>query len=366
MDISIGIEKLYYNWDRISVKIPRPEGFTVIEEINYTPVTEWKGNEIGNFAFYLLKKVNRDHFSVIDELNNILHKKIRYLGIKDTNAITYQLIYTDAPSNIKEYNGKNFHLSFLGYYKFKISHTGNIFNIRLISDNEEEIQSRLTIISKNPYLPAYIGYQRFGTKRPITHVVGRYLLKKEWCKAIEYILSIPFYSESEIMRDVRKMIYNNNYKEAIRYLPSSFKQEKILLKNLIKTGNCYYALKSSKIPLYFYAEAYQSYLFNRYLSRKIDELRDIPDKDNFTLTFALDTSKCDEDCKSILDEEGICENEFKNNELKFSFKPITRKAFMKIRKLNYENGTLTFAIDRGMYATIFLKELLNTNPLEIT
>jgi len=267
---------------------------------------------------------------------------------------------------VKEYNGNNFHVTFLGYYNSKISHTGNIFNIRLISDDEEEIKTRLNIISQNPYLPAYIGYQRFGTKRPITHIVGRYLLKEEWCKAIMYILSMPFYSESDIMRDIRKMIYNNNYEEALRYIPSSFAQEKTLLKNLIRSGNCYEALKSSKIPLYFYVEAYQSYLFNRYLSRKIDELRDIPDKDNFTLTFPLEISKCDDDCIRILDEEGIFEEEFKNNELKFNLKPITRKAFMKIRKLKYENGSITFAIDRGMYATVFLKELLNANPLEIT
>jgi tRNA pseudouridine13 synthase len=345
------------------VEIPRPEGFKVVEKIGEIPATEWRGREQGRYAFFLLEKVNRDHFSVLNELERVLGSKVRYLGIKDANAITYQLVYVKAPSKVTEYVGEGFKITLRGYYDGKVSHGGNEFTIRLVSDKLAEIEERVKEITKDPYVPNFIGYQRFGTRRPITHVVGYYLLRRDWCNALFHILGRPFYSESETMRKARKLVDEGRLEEALKELPGKFKQERVLLKNYLRKVDCYSALKSSLIPLSFYVEAFQSYLFNKYLSRKMDEVK--RDKETY-LTLPVEPSKCDDVCREVLQEEGICLAEFKVPELKVNLRELTRKAFVKVRNIRFQDGTLTFEIERGAYATIVLKELLNADPLKIT
>nr|WP_240931145.1 tRNA pseudouridine(13) synthase TruD [Acidianus sulfidivorans] len=363
IDYIIGIESHYYDWDTINVEIPRPEGFNVIEEISYKPCDEWKGNTTGKYAVYLLEKKNVDHFYAMSVLNKVLKKKIHYIGIKDTNALTKQIVYTNGPTDIQEYENDGIKLSFVGYSNSKFDHTGNIFHIYLDTDSIDEIENRVKVISKNPYLPAFIGYQRFGTRRPITHVIGYYLTQRDWYNAVMSILSFPFYTESEVVRKARKLILENNYEEALEILPKKFNQERIILRNLIKTGNYYYALKSSFIPLSFYVEAYQSYLFNKLLSRV---MKNIQDMENTYLGIYSNIDKCSQECKDIYKEENIGEGAFRIEELKINKPQLVRKAFMKIRNLRLNKNNLTFALDRGMYATVFLVELLNIDARKIT
>ncbi len=288
---------------------------------------------------------------------------MKYIGIKDTNAVTSQLVYTDSSSTVDEFENNGIKLKFLGYSNRKFNHTGNIFKIKLVTSEFDELIERVKVISKNPYIPAFVGYQRFGTRRPMTHIIGYYLVKKDWYHAVMSILSYPFYSESDLMKDIRKMIMEGNYKEALSFIPNKFKQEKVLLKNLIKYGNFFLALKNSFIPLSFYVEAYQSYLFNKLLSRKMQNI----EKESL-LGIYSDVHKCDEVCKEIYDEEGIDPSNFRIRELKISKTQLVRKAFTEVRnlKIDKKNYEISFALDRGMYATVFLVELLNIDARKIT
>ncbi|BDC19079.1 tRNA pseudouridine synthase D [Acidianus sp. HS-5] len=352
-----------HDWSPIDVEIPRPEGFKVIEEINYKPCVEWKGENSGKYAVYLLEKTNVDHFTAIYEVTKILKKKVNYIGIKDTSAITSQIVYTDSLSAVDEFENNRIKLKFLGYSNRKFNHTGNIFKIKLVTSEFDKIIERIKATNKDPYIPAFVGYQRFGTRRPMTHVIGYYLVKKDWYHAVMTILGYPFYSESDLMKDVRKMIMEGNYKEALSFIPSKFKQEKVILKNLIKHGDFFLALKNSFIPLSFYVEAYQSYLFNKLLSRKMQNL----EKDSL-LGIYSDIHKCDDICKEIYDEEGIDPSNFRIKELKISKPQLVRKAFTEVRNLKFDekNNEISFALDRGMYATVFLVELLNIDARKIT
>ncbi len=297
------------------------------------------------------------------KLEQVLGTKVRYLGIKDANAITYQLVYVNGPPRLTEYVGEGFKITFVGYYDGKVPHGGNKFEIRLVSDKLLEIGERVKKMEKDPYVPNFVGYQRFGTRRPITHLVGYYLLKRDWCNALFHVLGKPFQYESETMRKARRLIDEGKFEEALRELPPKFKQERVLLKNYLKKGDCYSSIKSSIIPLSFYAEAYQSYLFNKYLSRKMDEI--MGNKDEY-LTFPVERSKCDEVCREVIEEEGISFDEFRVPELRINLREIKRKAFIKVKGIRFQEGTLSFEIDRGAYATVVLKELLNADPLKIT
>ncbi|MDT7861478.1 MAG: tRNA pseudouridine(13) synthase TruD [Saccharolobus sp.] len=373
IDIAIGMERYYYeDWNEINATIERPNGFKVIEEIDFRSAEEWRGDRVGKYMVYLLTKKGIDHFSMLAEIQKVLRKKVNYLGIKDANAITEQLVYIikegDENSIIQEYNTENISLRFLGFSPKKLNHTGNIFEITLITSDFDIIKERLRDISKDPYIPAYIGYQRFGSRRPITHIVGKYLLKRDWERAFYYILTYPFLSESDEIRSVRKLIANNEFKETLRLLPSKFKQEKTLIKNYLKFGNYYLALKNSFIPISLYLDAYQSYIFNLYLSRKLDEYRKLAEKDNVNVIIPTYYDNCDELCKQIYLEEGIERNFFNIKEFKVSLRTLIRKAFMKVRniKINEKTNTISFTLDRGMYATVVLREILKGDPRKFT
>ncbi len=372
------MERYYHdNWSELNGNITRPDGFLVTEEIDYKPATEWKGEKTGKYAVYLLNKKSVDHFSVINELQKILKNKIKYLGIKDANAITSQLIYIEISNKkdnielIREYNTENFSIKFLGITSQKLNHTGNIFKITINTNNTNEMKERIQEISKDPFLPAFIGYQRFGSRRPITHVVGKFLLKRDWKNAFYSIVSYPFLSESEEMRQFRRLILENRFDEALNRLSVKFKQERILMKNYIKFRNYYLALKNSLIPISLYLDAYQSYLFNIYLSRKLDELKKYNDKEKLYIRLPIYYNDCDETCKEIYLIEGIEKDFFKLKEFKISLKDLVRKAFMKIRNIKIEEEsdnsiTISFSIERGMYATILLREIIRGDPRKFT
>ncbi|MEM0015880.1 MAG: tRNA pseudouridine(13) synthase TruD [Saccharolobus sp.] len=373
VDIALGMERYYYdNWNEITARIDRPDGFKVTEEIDYKPAYEWKGEVNGKYAVYLLVKKSADHFSTISEIQKVLKTKVNYMGIKDANAITSQVVYIMAKQNnellIQEYQKNNIYLRFLGFSSKKLNHTGNTFDIVLSTSNFNEIKERLLEISKNPYLPAYIGYQRFGTKRPITHIIGRYFLRRDWEKAFYSILTYPFLSESKDMIIIRKLIFEGSFKEALQLIPLKFRQERQLIKNYLKFGNYYLALKNSFIPIQLYLDAYQSYIFNLYLSRKMDDYREMPEKDSIYVKIPIYYNNCDDVCKQIYMDEGIERDFFYLKEFKIRLRDIIRKAFMKVRDLKIEekNCAFSFTLDRGMYATVLLREILRGDPRNFT
>ncbi len=77
------------DWRPLNATIPRPEGFVVIEEVNYTPCTAFRGDPNGRYAVFLLSKKGIDHFSAVSKVQSVLKRKVLYAGIKDANAITH-------------------------------------------------------------------------------------------------------------------------------------------------------------------------------------------------------------------------------------------------------------------------------------
>ncbi|BFH73230.1 tRNA pseudouridine(13) synthase TruD [Sulfurisphaera javensis] len=348
------------DWKPLNVTIPRPLGFRVIEEISYKPASEWKGESKGRYAVYLLKKQGIDHFNVINEISKILHSKVHYIGIKDTNAITEQIIYTENTKKIVDkIENEKYSLYFLGYSDSKFNHTGNIFEIELQTDDYEELERRIKKLSQIKYLPAYVGYQRFGTRRPITHVIGKMLVLRDWKNALDFLIGYPFEGESEILKKARSEYMKGNYKEALELFPKKFKDERIALKLLLKNENYLNILKSLQTPLSFFVEAYQSYLFNKYLSRIMDP-KNVDE--NLMIEIPTSYSKCDEICKEIFREEGIVNADFKVKELKINVRSMVRKAYTRVRNFDFKNKKISFALDRGIYATIVIREIARDDP----
>ena len=366
IDMLVGMEKYFIeeDWERLSVFIPRPDGFRVSEEISHRPASEWRGKQQGKYIVYLLKKKGIDHFTVINKIEKILHSKVSYIGIKDANAITEQLIYTVNKGNIIEkYEEENFSIYFLGFSDTRLEHTGNIFNIELMVNDNEELRKRVNKLLEVKYLPAFIGYQRFGTRRPITHLIGKMIVLRNWKGAIDFLIGHPFEGESEIVKRARNAYMKGDYKEALELFPKKFKDERIALKFLLKNEEPISILKKLQTPLSFFVEAYQSYLFNKYLSKIAD-----PNKidNNLILQIPDSYEKCDSICSEIFKEEGIVNLSFRIKELKINIRSLIRKAYMKIRDLKINDKKISFTLDRGMYATIVIREIARADPRTFT
>lgn len=339
----------------------------MIEIVNGVEANKWKGEESGKYNVYLLIKRGMDHFNVLRELEEKLRTKIHYLGIKDTNAVTEQIIYTESKKNeyIENLDTTLYSLKFLGKASNKFTHNGNKFIIIFETSDIKELESRVKEIKRIQYLPAFFGYQRFGSKRPITHVIGKLLLFQEWCESIKFIVGYIYSSEQDITKKARSLYMKGELEKSLREFSSNFKQEKIIIRNISKTQNCYNSIKNSFIPLRFYIEAYQSYLFNRILSREIDNINpsEYPDK---IIRVPLKKMDCEnETCKEIFDEEGI-DNLNVLKDIKIGLRPLTRKAFMPIKNLEMKGTALEFVLDRGMYATVLLRELTHEDPRSFT
>lgn len=360
LDLAIGIEFKVHRWASIRAEIPRPDGFRVTEEIDGKPCTAWRGSESGKYAVYLLRKRGMEHNAVMSRLASILGEKPRYLGIKDTNAVTEQLIYVTRKS--KDFHREeSFSIEFMGFTSTKLNHTGNIFSIKLETGDKEELKRRVNTIKGEGVLPAFIGYQRFGTRRPITHLVGKALTQRDWCKAVDFILGYPFVWENENIRLFREEYMKGEVKEELlRKIPS---QGRNIYLELRKTEDCLSALRKSRVKLSFYVEAYQSYLFNRVLSRKL-RYSTVHERDE--ITIPTDPKQCDAECLEVFEVEGIQRGSFHIEELGISLRPVKRNAFMNVRGLHFDGEFVTFSLERGMYATVVLSEILNADPKEFT
>ncbi|AWR99295.1 tRNA pseudouridine(13) synthase TruD [Metallosphaera hakonensis] len=362
LDLAIGIELRLHDWPPIEATISRPEGFKVIEEVDGKPCSQWTGLRDGKFAVYLLKKRGIDHFSVISRLSSVLKERPGYLGIKDANAITEQLIYTRRKI-IESYSEQSFSIEFRGFIDGKINHTGNIFEIELITENKDEVKERAEILRREGLLPAFIGYQRFGTRRPITHLVGKAITERDWCKAVEYILGYPFIWENVDIKKFRLAYMEGRVTDDL--LERIPKQERSVYLELAR-GNCLSALKKSSVKPSFYVEAYQSYLFNRILSRKLLRSK-IFERDE--ILVPTKPEDCDTECREVFDEEGIDKGSFYIEEVGVNLRPLRRKAFMNVSSIRvdvHNNLKIMFSLERGMYATLVLSEILNTDPKNFT
>ena len=68
---------------------------------------------------------------------------------------------------------------------------GNRFTIRVADAEEPESHVPAILVELAGRFPNYFGVQRFGASRPVTHLVGEALLRGDWQHAVETYISAP-------------------------------------------------------------------------------------------------------------------------------------------------------------------------------
>ncbi|UCE29536.1 MAG: tRNA pseudouridine(13) synthase TruD [Candidatus Bathyarchaeota archaeon] len=269
-----------------------PEDF-VVEEIlvdgsqaRISPVEAKQPERKGRYLICVLVKRDWDTLLAVKKVAERLRvrpKHIQIAGIKDAHALTAQHISIRhaGPDQVSRIKIKDITLHPLRFSQEMVfSHLlfGNRFRvlIRSISHapsfTEQRVEKVRSEVSRLGGVPNFFGHQRFGTVRPITHLVGRFITQSNWKEAALTFLAQPSLYEHPESREARQQLRNTrNFREGLRLFPRYLRYERLMLTHLTKRSKDFVGA-FRKLPLKLrriFIQAYQSFLFNRSLSERV-------------------------------------------------------------------------------------------------
>ena len=343
-------------------------------------------------SVYILKKNGIDTSHALRDVEKRFGLVLKSLGLKDASAITEQYVFSKTISkSFETIQGKNYSLKRLGFIKKPLSKKdmiGNHFEIKV-----ENSSKHISNFNEYEKILNFFGYQRFGSKRPITHLVGKAIIQNDYQAALDLLLNYSSQYDTEENNANRKIIAERTSElSVIDKIPKSMDIEIMLLEKLSQTKDLKIVIRS--IPLHmrrFYIQAYQSYIYNKTLSMAFDygeELFSAKEGDvcfdrNYILgKFQNDPSQMlaiplvghsyfkktrfDFYIQKILDEEEVSLNDFFIKDFQeISIEGGFRNAIMQCNNFQINENIVKFHLSRGSYATIILREILKPeNPLE--
>lgn len=282
----IGIECFFTSEPGIGGKLKQKAEDFIVEELSIPPAKV----ENGEYTIALVRARNWETNRLVRQLARSLRisrKRIGFAGTKDKRAISTQLLSFHIPNEkvtdlkISEVEILNLWSSNKGLELGNL--LGNKFKIRVTSIESSARQTKKTVESIRKRIldfggfPNFFGVQRFGGIRPITHIIGKYIIYGKFKEAVLAYVANPIEGEDEEAYEARRVLsQTEDYAEALKRYPDKLSFEKALLNHLVQNPNDYVgALK--KLPknlLMMFVHAYQAYLFNKILSRRL--MNDLP------------------------------------------------------------------------------------------
>lgn len=403
------------------------EDFYVEEIPEITPQGE------GPNVWIWIEKLGRTTLDVLLDISRDLHisrKRMGFAGMKDKNALTRQWIcisnmdsaeqleeiinLEDKIKNTKFLNvvrgQKKLRMGQLIGNKFKIvirdiPFNNDISSLEDASIRAKEILNQLEISG----VPNYFGWQRFGKPRSTTHLVGEALIQNDLKKAVDTYIGHPTDGESPESYNARVSYDEGNLKEALQLMHGGMRYEKMMLRELISDLDKYGELndKSYKNALHalpkplsrMFVHAYQSYLFNEVVSRRVEmginkyiegdiiidnEEKIVRDKTNDEYQQLIDNFHAHptsplygtkvpfaegivgEMEKDVLDKYGLTKEDFEVEKMpKLGSHGLRRSMRFRVWDSNVEivpDGIMVeFSINKGAYATAVLREIMKVD-----
>ena len=264
----------------------RPEDFVVKEISNFS----YEENDvIDKNKKYLMVEVTKTNWDTNHFLKSyssalgISHKRITYAGTKDKKAVTVQKmsLYDVTKEQVENIHLKDISVRVLGRTQGPIGLgelEGNEFRIEVrdmnlsIEETAAAAEKTTAEIQKAGGVPNFFGIQRFGSIRPLTHLVGADILEGDLEKALMRYVSQVHPDEPEETKDVRRYLAETkDLKGGVSKMPDHLGHEKALLNHLIAhPGDFKGAFMVLPKNLYtMFVHAYQSWLFNRIICERL-------------------------------------------------------------------------------------------------
>ncbi len=249
-------------------------------------VSDVKAGESGDHLIVRLTKENWETHHLLRDMARqlgISDERIGIAGIKDKRAITTQLMSIrgiDA-ADLARIALPGVTITPLGRSNKDIAPgdlQGNDFDI-IIKDvclDAGEMESRLSAITAGLAaaggVPNFFGYQRFGIKRPVTHLVGEQIVKGDVEGAAMTFIARSFQWERSENQEARDQVWKTrDFKEGLDIYPLNLRYERTMMHHLIMRPGDYKgafrALPGGLITMFVHA--FQSYLFNLILSQRL-------------------------------------------------------------------------------------------------
>lgn len=413
LEEELGMRYYASSTDGIGGKLrSRPEDF-VVEEIPL-PFTESRD---GPYLICRLTKTNWELQRAVKEIAKrlgISHRRIAWAGNKDKNAVTTQMIsiYGLASEAIEKVNLEEITLEVVGRSQHPIALgglAGNRFDIFIRDCTADYLQERVWEVTEvvSAGMPNYYGLQRFGVVRPVTHIVGKNILKGDYEAAVLTYIGRAYPLETDEAQTARRHFFEtHDARVALAELPVQMSYERAMANQLIKGpgdyGDALRALPPKLLSLM--VSAFQSHLFNRALSRRVDEgiplaepivgdrllfhdgREDIVTTRNMRAALMqVRRGRCqvaifipgsgevaahgrmDEIMQELMQEEGISAQDFKRAsqfvEMKYegTLRPIAIFADVRPEVMG-DNVRLEFTLPPGHYATTVCREYMKAEP----
>ncbi len=235
-------------------------------------------SENGKYAILKVRLKNWDtnRFLVyLARYLNISKKRITYCGTKDKKGITTQFFCLNHhfdPDSI-QINDVEVLDNFRSDTMLKLGDLlGNRFTINLRSEGDVsgKIMKAYDEIMSLGGFPNFFGLQRFGSIRTNTHQIGRLLVHGEYEKAAMTYLYDPKFDTDDFRINFAE---HNDPVLALKEFPERLSFERSLLGYLNEHGNLddAFSVLPRNLSIMF-VHAYQSYIFNRILSDRIQKL----------------------------------------------------------------------------------------------
>ena len=343
------------------------------------------------FAVYKLQKNGIDTTHALAEIFRKHGLRLKSLGLKDASAITEQFVFTAYKTD------KHFDINESKYSLKKVGFTDKILSKKEMIGNHFRIKidgasNELAKFSEFDKILNFYGYQRFGSRRPVTHLIGRAIVQKDFGGAIDLLLSFTSVYDSTENTKIRELMSDaSKYTEALKTIPKKMDLEKIALKEMIEHNDPVRALRALPLSIRrFFVQSYQSYIFNHTLSRSLDAGEELfcPQPDDVCYNKNGELGKFENDplqrlsvpfvgysyykktrfhyyIEKILRDEEITHKDFFSKEIQeISSECGFRNSSIKCDEYNIDGNTISFSLSRGSFATIVLREIIKPeNPL---
>ncbi|MYB63906.1 tRNA pseudouridine(13) synthase TruD [Candidatus Poribacteria bacterium] len=233
-----------------------PEDFIVEEIPLYEP------SRSGTHTFFAIRKRSLTTYEAINRIARELHvnhKSIGYAGLKDKHAITTQVLSVEGipPEQILKLKVPQIQILWAERHshKLRVGHLkANRFEITLRYTSPHtllDVEKKMVQLS-TASVPNRYGEQRFGNKQD-SHLIGKALLNKDWERALEYVLDTETAQFTDLAKQIKGMRKHDTLEKVVACIPHRKRR--------------------------LYLSAYQAYLFNRILEKRLPDLGQLLDGD---------------------------------------------------------------------------------------
>lgn len=248
----------------------------IVEEVPLYPAT---GE--GEHVYFQIEKTDVSTIEAVERLARALGRDARefgFAGLKDRRGVTRQVLTIDRvdPERVRavEVSGVRVLSAERHRNKLRIGHLrGNRFRIRLrdVEPDPERIRTILDVLVDRG-LPNWFGPQRFGV-RGEAQWIGRALVAGDDRDAVRRLLGHPAVEEGNADVVAARWLFEQyRWTEAFERLPGAYRDERRVIDHLLHRGEDWTGARRrlGKRMTRFYAAAFQSWLFNRVLDRRLE------------------------------------------------------------------------------------------------